>query len=273
MRTARALLAAAVISAPALILGAGPASAAAPTNDVVAGALPLVVGEPQVLDTTEATTDSVDAGLNAGCGAPATDASVWYSYAPAADGRVVVDVRSSSYTAGVLVATGDPDSLSLVTCGRGAVLLHAAAGTTYSILAFDDQFDGGGNGGTLHISVEDVPDAPTVSLAVDPVGLVDARTGTATLTGSLTCTGGEFVAAFGQLTQRVGRGTVEGSFFLSQSGTCDGTPQPWTAEVPARNGKFAGGKSASFTFSFTCGLFECGFGFDEQTVQLRGGKR
>ena len=39
------------------------------------------------------------------------------------------------------------------------------------------------------------------------------------------------------------------------------------------NGKFAGGKSAAFTFSFACGAFQCSDGFAEQTVQLRGGKR
>src|SRR6478672_4019586 len=71
MRAPRLLvaLAAAALLAP---LGATTASAA-PTNDTVAGAtaitsLPKTVTQ----DTRTATTDTVDAGLNAICGAPAT---------------------------------------------------------------------------------------------------------------------------------------------------------------------------------------------------------
>jgi hypothetical protein len=55
------------VSAPAAL-------AAPPSNDTFAGARPDVS---ELLDTTEATTDSDDAQLNATCGAPATDASVW----------------------------------------------------------------------------------------------------------------------------------------------------------------------------------------------------
>ena len=72
------------------------------------------------------------------CGAPATDASVWYTLT-GADNGVVVDVSSSDYSAGVIVATGSPGSFELETCGPGAVAFFASSGTTYSILAFDDQ--------------------------------------------------------------------------------------------------------------------------------------
>ena len=74
------------------------------------------------------------------------------------------------------------------------------------------------------------------------------------------------------LEQRIGsRATVSG---LGQSfgATCDGTPQPWTSEVVPSGGSFAGGKSASVSFSFACGLLQCTEGFTEQTVKLRGGK-
>jgi hypothetical protein len=39
--------------------------------------------------------------------------------------------------------------------------------------------------------------------------------------------------------------------------------------VAPQNGKFAGGKSLTTTFSFSCGPFQCTSGFLEQTVQLR----
>lgn len=272
MRTARAIIVTMVVGTT-IALTASPALAAAPVNDVFAGAAPIGIGPVQVLDTTEATTDATDVEANQVCGAPATDASVWYSYTPAVDGGAIVDVSSSSYTAGVIVATGAPGSLSLVACGPGAVIFGATGGTAYSILAFDDQFDGGGNGGTLRISVSEAPPPPTVALTIDPTGRVDARTGTASLTGTFTCTDADILGIFGDLTQRVGRGTVNGFFEFFTDGACDGTAHRWAAEVPAVNGKFAGGKSAAFSFTFACGAFQCSEGFAEQAVQLRGGKR
>lgn len=268
MKTVRAMIATTALVGTA-VLAAEPASAAPPTNDVQSGATAIDLGSDLTQDTTEATTDADDAAVNADCGAPATDASVWYAFTPAADGAVVVDVSSSTYSAGVIVSTGG----SLVTCAPGAVAFEATGGTSYTILAFDDQLDGGGNGGTLAISVSAAPAAPTLAVTVDPTGTVNARTGTATLTGTFTCTDADFLLTFGELTQRVGRGTVDGGFFVPTEGQCDGAAHPWTTEVPALNGKFAGGKSAAVTFSFACGLVQCAEGFGEQTVQLRGGRK
>lgn len=267
MRRARVMIAAVALMAPA-VLAADPAGAASPSNDVKAGAQVIDLGATVSQDTTEATTDADDVAANANCGAPATDASVWFTYTPATDATFVVDVSSSDYTAGVIVLADN----SLVTCGPGAVAVAGTAGTSYSILAFDDQFDGGGNGGTLVISVVEAPPTPTLDVTVNPTGTVNARTGTATLTGTVTCTDADFLFAFGQLTQRVGRGTVNGEFFIFSEGQCDGAAYPWSAEVTPLNGKFAGGKSAAVTFSFACGPFECADGYDEQVVQLRGGR-
>ena len=54
------------------------ALAAPPSNDTFAGATAAALGFSEELDTTDATTDGDDAQLNTSCGAPATDASVWY---------------------------------------------------------------------------------------------------------------------------------------------------------------------------------------------------
>ena len=72
-----------------------------------------------MLDTTQATTDGDDAQLNASCGAPATDASVWYAFTAASDIGVVVDVSQSNYSAGVLVGVGSQGNLQTVACGPG----------------------------------------------------------------------------------------------------------------------------------------------------------
>ena len=158
---------------------AASALAAAPSNDTFSGATPVAIGFSEILDTSEATTDSDDAQLNSSCGAPATDASVWYSLT-GSDSGVVVDVSGSNYSAGVLVGTGTQGNLTTVACGPGTVGFFAAAGTTYYVLAIDDQQDGGGNGGMLNIFFNPVPPPPTVDFTVNPTGTFSSKTGAAT---------------------------------------------------------------------------------------------
>lgn len=256
----------------ALGVSAPAALAAPPNNDTFTGATAVTGGFSEVLDTTEATTDSDDAQLNASCGAPATDASVWYAFAAVSDAVVVVDVSQSNYSAGVLVGVGSQGNLQTVECGPGAVAFFAAAGTTYYVLAIDDQFDGGGNGGSLSISFNEVV-SPTVDITLNRFGRVNARTGVATISGTYTCTNGDFLDVFVDARQNVGRlFSILGSGSFFDFGTCDGAPHTWTADVLPQNGKFAGGKTMTVAFAFSCGPFECADGFAEQTVQLRGGK-
>jgi len=253
-------------------LGAPSAFAAAPSNDVFSAATVTGPGFSETLNTTAATTDSDDASANSNCGAPATDASVWYAYSqPTGDG-VIVDVSSSNYSAGVIVVTGSPGAFNLVACGPGAVTFLPAAGTTYYVLAIDDQFDGGGNGGLLMISFNPAPPPPTLNVTVNPVGKFDQKTGQATLSGTVTCTNASSVQAYGQVSQSVGRvATINGSLSFGAT-TCDGTAQPWSATATPTSGKFAGGKSVTVVFSFACGAFQCADGFTKQTVQLKGGR-
>jgi len=253
----------------AVLVGAGPAYAAAPANDTFPGAIAISsVPFSTTLDTSEATTDADDVNANVNCGAPATDASVWYSFAPAADGAIVVDVSASSYTAGVLVVTGAPGMFQIIACGPGAVAFPTTAGTTYYLLMIDDQLDGGGNGGTLVVNVVEAPPPPTIQATVDATASFDSRTGSATAHGTITCTGVvEFAFVDVELHQRVGRGEVVGVGAVEV--TCDGTTRPWSVEVfPIFGSKFAGGKAASLTLAVACGPFECGISFQEHIVQL-----
>jgi len=247
------------------------AMAAAPSNDLLPNARAVAVGFSELLDTTEATTDADDAELNAECGAPATDASVWYTIVGDGSG-VVVDVSASDYSAGILVGPGTPGSLGLVACGPGVVGSFAEEGTAYYVLAFDDQLDGSGNGGSLSISFVAQPDAPTAEITVDPTGKVNTRTGVATLTGTVSCTNGDFLDVFLDVRQNVGRFAVLGSGGFFEEGTCDGEVRAWSAEVFPQNGKFAGGKSMTVATAFACGIFECGLGYTEQRVRLVGGR-
>jgi len=270
MRTPVSIAAVAAVTAAGLLYSASTAWAAVPTNDTVAGATPIsALPFTATLDTTQATTDAGDASLNANCGAPATEASVWYSYTAPADGAVVIDVSQSSYSAGVIVATGTPDNLVLDNCGPGAVAESVTAGQTVYIMAFDDTA-GSGNGGTLQISVDNAPPPPDLSVTVDPVGSFNSHTGVATISGSVTCTGGDFVDLQTDLRQKVGRVAITGSGFTELP--CDGTYR-WSIDILGQNGRFGGGKVATVEFSFACGAVFCSQGFTTQTVALKGTKQ
>jgi len=254
------------------LAGVSPALAAPPANDTFPNATSASIGFSEQLDTSEATTDADDAQLNTTCGAPATDASVWYAL-QGSDQGVVVDVSGSNYSAGVLVGVGTQGNLQTVACGPGATAFFAASGETYYVLAIDDQFDGGGNGGNLSISFNEIPPPPTLDFTVNRYGSFNSKTGTATISGTYTCTDGDFIEVFVDARQRVGRLFIFGSGGFFDFGTCDGTPHSWSAEIFPQNGLFKGGKTLTLNFSQACGAFECAFGFAEQTVQLRGGRK
>jgi hypothetical protein len=271
MRFVRSITAMAVVTA-VIPLAAGGAAAAAPSNDTSANAKVVTLGFSEVLDTSAATTDADDTQLNTNCGAPATDASVWYVIQGTGSG-IVVDVSGSDYSAGVLVGTGTPGALDIVACGPGAVGFLGESGQSYWVLAIDDQSDGAGNGGNLAISFNEAPPPPTVDIQVNPRGYVNTRTGVASISGWYTCTGGDFIDLFGDARQSVGRFLIRGSFGFSDFGTCDGTRRPWAADVFPENGKFAGGKAMTVAIAFACGPFECRDGYAEQVVQLSGRRK
>ena len=249
---------------------AGPVAAAAPTNDVYAGREPIALGDVVTADTSEATTDADDEELNIPCGAPAMDASVWYEFTAAADGWVVLDVSQSDYSAWVFVALGSPGSFEVLACGPGATIFEATAGETYAVLAMDDQSDGGGNGGSLQLEVAAAPPPPEVSITLNATGRFN-KDGSATISGTVTCSEAPvdftYIDIFVQ--QSVGRVRINGYGFI-EGFTCDGTTQPWSADVFGDNGIFKGGKALSVSFGVACGEFLCGEGFDEKIVQLKG---
>jgi hypothetical protein len=279
-RRLSALLGIAGLTAGLVLVGSGPAVAgssttpvrpvAAPPNDTFSGAV-AIGGVPfeTTQHTGEATTDADDEEANAQCGAPATDASVWYSIEPTTSGALLVDLSMSDFPAGVIVVTGAPGSFGLVMCGPSAVVFPTSAGTTYYLLLFDDQSDGGGNGGSLIVSVTDAPPPPTVDVTVDPIGGFSRRTGAATIRGSITCTGiVDFAFIDITLRQPVGRGEVVG--FASFESPCDDTKRLWKVEiVPTFGTRFAGGRAAAATFTVACGPTDCGTEYEEHQVRLR----
>ena len=156
------ILTTAIVGAALALPGVSSAWAQAPPNDTfeqatVISSLPFS----QILDTTQATTDSTDAEALAACGGPSfpVAATVWYEYTPPVDQSVLILTGPvpPSYPTGVAVVTGSPGSLSAVNCFPDLGSFLATAGVTYHIGVADIS---GGNGGELHFSVYDAGGRP-----------------------------------------------------------------------------------------------------------------
>ncbi|WP_156411617.1 hypothetical protein [Nocardioides sp. Soil805] len=245
-----------------LPLVAAPASAAPPANDEPVGALPMQLGDRVVQDTSEATTNAQDEALNLGCGAPATAASVWYTYTPDQDREVVLDVTESEYSSGILVFAGTPSVDSVVGCGPGIVALRARAGKTYTIMVVADT---GTSGGQLVLSLEKAPPEPRVNVSLAPRG-VAFRGGAADLHGTYSCRNGELAAVSVTLFQRAGRLKIRGSF--STEIRCHGQRRRWSARVVSPVGTFARGRASARVHIFACGVITCRQDKAERDVQL-----
>jgi hypothetical protein len=248
--------------------GTQSAYAAPPSNDTPGGA--TLIGALPFSDSVsidEATTDALDATLNAQCGAPATEGSVWYRFDATQDGGLVFDVSGSTFSAGALVTAGDPANGNVITCGPGAVGFAVSAGQSYFVMAFSDT--PGVTTGTLVVRAEAIPPPPEVDVTVNPTGTFDPKSGAATISGTLQCSGADAQFAFVDVTlrQTIGRFTLLG--FGSIDAACQASPQPWSVEVFSENGKFSGGKAVTVAFAFACGSFLCGDDFEERTVRLR----
>lgn len=250
-----------------VLIGTAPgmALAAAPANDLPAGAtaltaIPATINE----DTSEATVSTDDVG----CGAGGEDqATVWYTLTLATATSVLVDATGSDYSVGVNVFEGSADANNLVTCVGGAASFDAAAGTTYYLMFADIDGDAS-NGGALQVVIDVAPPPIEVSLTVNASGKVNPKTGEATISGTITCSR---TADFGEvdvtLRQPIGRFTVHGFGFAGPA--CEPTPTDWFASIIGDNGKFAAGKATADVSAFACDASSCGDASATASVRLR----
>jgi hypothetical protein len=243
---------------------------APPTNDLFGNAKIISVGFSATVDTRGATTDATDKAANRQCGAPATDASVWYRITPPTDQTVILQSKGSSYSVGFIVVTGSPDAFNVETCGPRSVLFIGHAGTAYSILVFDDQGDGGGNGGSLQLATKLGPPPPSLSVGVGPHATMQKLTHAVTVTGTLTCAHAAGMAMRVDLRQRAGRLTLEGAKTIKRSRSfCDGQLHDWSVLITG-NGRFAGGKATVTIHASACSRITCTSVKVQQVIQVRG---
>jgi hypothetical protein len=244
---------------------AGPASAAPPDNDEATGAVVLNLGDHVSQDTTEATTNAGDDALNANCGAPATNASVWYQYTAGATGNVVLDTTPSSYSVGLMVFKGTPTPDSLISCGPVEVGLRAKVGKTYTIMAFSDTDV---IGGTLLLSLTNAP-TPRAHVTVAKPG-VAFHGGAAQIHGTYSCTHGEnFSGVTAHLGQRAGRLKIQADGDPKAAIRCDGVSHRWSARLVSPVGTYARGRAVAKVGIIVCGILVCRQDKAERHIHLR----
>ncbi|HET7432648.1 MAG TPA: DUF6299 family protein [Nocardioides sp.] len=246
-------------------LAAGAASAAPPSNDEATGAIAINVGDDVQQDTTQATTNAGDDALNANCGAPATEASVWYVYTPSTKTKSVLDATASDYSVGLMVFDGTPTADSLVTCGPGEVGLRARAGHTYYIMAFSDT--AGVIGGNLDLAMKNAP-TPHAHVTVAKRGVAyHGGAGAAKIHGTYSCTHNDsFSFIDARLEQRAGRLKIR-----SEGGTharCDGQRHRWSTRLVSPVGTYAAGHARATVKIIVCGFIQCARDKVERRVHL-----
>src|SRR5829696_4614683 len=264
MRRRTGLVLSVVLAATSFGAGTAPASAQPPANDTFAGATTIsAVPFDQTLDTTEATVDAVDAEGASACGALVPiAATVWYAYTPAKDGLVTVDTTGSSYLTGVAVLIGAPGSLSAISCTSVFTRFEAVAGQAYRIGVADI---GGGSGGTLRISVV----APEYRVTVDHQATVARASGSATVSGTLTCSIGASAGVAVTLTQRVNGRTVSGEGF--ETFVCAATgDRTWSVQIAPAGGALKPGATDVSVEAHDC-PGACVFRTIERRIVLRPG--
>lgn len=146
----------------------------APRNDLFENAVvidPAALPFTDSVDTTGATSDDDDP-IPRCTGEWPTDASIWYSITPTSDERLFLNPHGTEYSWEIAVATGEPGSFELIHCRPFSWVLEAEADVTYHIRVIDDQWDGDGyngvgNGGTTHLTVDALPEAPVNDLIKD----------------------------------------------------------------------------------------------------------
>jgi hypothetical protein len=256
---------------------AAPALAAPPGNDD-AGSASLITTLPftDSLNTADATADPSDPDCLGG-----TNASVWYTFTTGADPITLrADTTGSDYATQVVVVTPSAAG-GIVTCGPDFAQFTADPNTTYYFMVaacFNFAVvrpaavgcDANATGGSLVFSLGEAPPPPTVALTVSRNGTFNKVTGSATISGTVVCTGEAFDTEIDvQLKQTVGRFSVLGAGSLYPDAfVCDGTAQPWSVEVFGFTGLFKGGRAAADVFAAACGAFDCGFDEVQASVKL-----
>jgi len=195
-----------------------------PANDDFDAATPITTlpfaGSQNILLATNAP-DDPSSGIF-GCGFEYN--TVWYSFTPVADVRIVADTVGSDFRTILAAFTGSRDSLQPVTCDNSLdgeppkVSFTAIAGRTYFFMIGFQFYPT--TGGDLIFSVRGMPPL-AITLALDSGAILDSRQGTVRLSGTAACSRPIAFDLMAALYQQQGKGSVsaQGAFPVNCSGT------------------------------------------------------
>lgn len=232
----------------------------APKNDTARKATVAAVPSTARLDVAGATLDSLESGLAADCGFPATDRAVWYRVDDPAGKGFVVDASGSDHPVGIAMLGGDPRDNVLMGCSRGAVLTASGGPSGPFYLAVLS--DAGATTTHLRLVLRDLP-TPTAAVTLDSVGALED--GGARLTGSYSCQGTGTpvtVTISGRLSQSGNEGISS-----PVDGVCDGATHPWSLLVSGPTA-FQSGAAQGVVTASACAGPGCATKTAEGTVTL-----
>jgi hypothetical protein len=260
------------------LAGGASVLAAPPSNDdfnaaTVISAFPFA----DTVNTTEATAAPDDPVPSGSCALGDAVATVWYSLTPASDMRIRIDTSGSDYFAVVAAYTGSRGALAEIGCGGGSNLLtlDVAAGVMYSFMVFPLP---GTLPGTLSFSAQEIVPV-SAAVTINPTGLVNPKTGVATVSGTITCSGLEAMTLDGM----PGPGTLQQVFAhrVIISGTfnppvtaCTGAAIGWSSTLTGTNGLFGPGSAQAFATIQACSsiTFECAIASTNAAIRLKASR-
>ena len=230
-------------------------------DDVAAPTRIATLPYTSTVDRYLATEQAADAGWAGGnaCAASAgglfqVRRSVWWSFVPAQDAVLnasgAVAGPALTLTGATQVGEVTADGPVALDCSQpGADGYRLTAGRTYLVQVADEvdgyglpdgPLDAGAPRALTLTGTARLQAAPGRVVATTPrlAGEVrlDARTGTATVRGTVSCTGGGTGSArvTGRLLQGTGRGVTSAAVGATVAVRCDGTPQAWSAPALGR---------------------------------------
>ena len=176
----------------------------------------------------------------------ATGTNVYYSYPYAADAI-------------------DPNPTLTCTPGYGA--RFAIGNTTVTCTATD--YSGNRAEATFMVTV--LPPLE-YTFVIDRLGIVDTKTGVATIGGTISCSRANSYAfvSYGDVVQEfANRATLTGTFNDYSQFACSPTPTRWTRSVVPPNGKFGAGKARVDVYFGGACFLRCFYFSDGKDITLR----
>lgn len=245
-----------VAAVPALLLTAGPAAAAAPSNDEIGAA--TEIGKLPFFDALDLSQATWNFSTDSSACSFSQAQSVWYTFTPATDQKVAFDFSASPSSLALDVFTGSPGALTRVGCagismsGLNGLVVDLVGGTQYWVMISTGCC--GQQSPFLNLAVYPAV-APQATIGV--MGGSKDQGGNATISGVVDCTGVVVLPTqvTGNVRQSAGRLSSVTADFTTSTSCAPGLP--WQALAQPAAGKFVGGPVTVNATARLCNLVGC----------------